>query len=87
MASYFFHYSEINTNFEKKKHKENPGGSRLKDCCQNSLGSPGGSMIKKPLGNAGDTKGAGSDSWVKKIPYRRKWLATPYSCLENQMDT
>ena len=44
-------------------------------------------MIKKPPGNAGDTKGAGSDAWVKKIPYRRKWLATPYSCLENQMDT
>ena len=32
--------------------------------------------------NAGDTKGEGSDSWVKKIPYRRKGLAT---CLENQM--
>ena len=28
----------------------------------------------------------GFDSWVRKIPWRRKWLPTPVSCLENPMD-
>ena len=26
------------------------------------------------------------DPWVWKIPWRRKWLSTPYSCLGNPMD-
>ena len=26
------------------------------------------------------------DLWVKKIPWRRKWQPTPYSCLKNPMD-
>ena len=26
------------------------------------------------------------DSWVRKIPWRREWLTTPDSCLENPMD-
>ena len=25
------------------------------------------------------------DSWVRKIPWRREWLTTPDSCLENPM--
>ena len=28
----------------------------------------------------------GFDSWVGKIPWRRKWQSTPVSCLENPMD-
>jgi hypothetical protein len=26
------------------------------------------------------------DPWVGKIPWRRAWQPTPYSCLENPMD-
>ena len=26
------------------------------------------------------------DPWVEKIPWRREWLPTPCSCLENPMD-
>ena len=26
------------------------------------------------------------DPWVRKIPWRRKWQPTPYSCLGNPMD-
>ena len=25
------------------------------------------------------------DSWVEKIPWRREWQPTPYSCLENSI--
>ena len=47
-------------------------------------GSPGGSVVKNPLANAGHM---GSISWVGKIPWRRKWQPTPqYSCLENSRD-
>ena len=28
----------------------------------------------------------GFNRWVRKIPWRRKWQPTPYSCLENPMD-
>ena len=31
-------------------------------------------MVKNPPANAEDT---GFDSWVRKIPWRRKWLPTP----------
>ena len=28
----------------------------------------------------------GFDPWVRKIPWKRKWQPTPYSCLGNPMD-
>ena len=31
-------------------------------------------------------RGHGFKSWVRKIPWRRKWLPTPVSCLGNTMD-
>ena len=31
-------------------------------------------------------KRPGFDPWVGKIPWRRKWLPAPVSCLENSMD-
>ena len=37
-------------------------------------GFPGGSVVKNPLANAGDT---GDSSWVGKIPWGRKWQPTP----------
>ena len=38
-----------------------------------SLGFPGGSVVKNLPANAGDR----FDSWVRKIPWRRKWQPTP----------
>ena len=37
------------------------------------LGFPSGSVVKNPPANAGDIR----DSWVGKIPWRRKWQPTP----------
>jgi len=33
-------------------------------------------VVKNPLANTGD-KRHGFDSWVRKIPWRRKWQPTP----------
>ena len=41
---------------------------------------------KKNLpGNVGDVKRRGFDPWIEKIPWRREWHSTEYSCLENSM--
>ena len=47
--------------------------------CICSLDFPGGSVIKNPPANAGDTGSiCGSISWdTGKIPWRRKWHPTP----------
>ena len=42
-------------------------------------------VVKNMPANAGDKK-RGFDTWVRKIPWRRAWQLTPYSCLENSMD-
>ena len=41
-------------------------------------GFPGGSVVKNPPSNAGDTGDARDtfDPWVLKIPWRRKWQPT-----------
>ena len=33
-----------------------------------------------------DTQETGLDSWIRKIPWSRKWQPTPVFCLENPMD-
>ena len=38
----------------------------------NNLGFPGGTVVKNPPANAGDTR-HGFDPWVGKIPWSRKW--------------
>ena len=38
------------------------------------LGFPGGPVVKNPPANPGDL---GFDSWVRKIPWSRKWQPTP----------
>ena len=43
-------------------------------------------MVKNQPANAGDTKRCGFDPWVRKIPWRRAWQPTQYSCLENPRD-
>ena len=40
-------------------------------------GFPGGSVVKNPPVDAGDTRGMnGFSPWVRQIPWRRKWLLT-----------
>ena len=34
-------------------------------------------MVKKPPANAGDSRDARFDPWVRKIPLSRKWQPTP----------
>ena len=41
------------------------------------LGFPGGSAVKNPSANAGDTKRPGFDPCIGKNPWRRKWHPTP----------
>ena len=41
------------------------------------MGFPGGAVVKYPPANAEDTRDNGSDPWVGKIPWRRKWQPTP----------
>ena len=36
-----------------------------------------GSVVKDLPANAGDLRDGGFDSWVRKIPWRRKWQPTP----------
>ena len=38
---------------------------------------PGGTAVKNPTVNAGDAREAGSDPWIRKIPWSRKWQPTP----------
>jgi len=45
---------------------------------------PSGSVVKNPPANA--CQRHGFDSWVRKIPWRRKWLLRHYSCLASPMD-
>ena len=47
------------------------------------MGLPCGSDGKVSACNRGDP---GFDSWVRKIPWRRKWQPTPLSCLGNPMN-
>ena len=42
--------------------------------CYKVGGFPGGSVIKNLPANAG---GSGSNLWLRKIPWRRKWQPTP----------
>ena len=37
---------------------------------------PGGSVVKNPPANEGDARDA-LDTWIGKIPWRRKWQPTP----------
>ena len=46
-------------------------------------GFPGGSDGKDSACKAGDL----GLTLVQKVPWRRAWLPTPSSCLENPMDT
>ena len=53
-----------------------PGGHNVGDITLQ--GFPGGVVIKNTLANAGVShKRCGFDSWVGKIPWRRKGQATP----------
>ena len=40
-------------------------------------GFTGGTTVKNPPANAGDTRDVVLDPWVGKIPWRRKWQPTP----------
>ena len=46
----------------------------------------GGSVVKNPSAIVGDTGDGWFAPWLGKIPCRRKWQLTLYSCLENLMD-
>ena len=53
------------------------------DSCNKYLGAPltcqgfpGGAVVKNPLASAGDGR-RGSDRWIGKIPWSRKWQPTP----------
>ena len=49
------------------------------------MGFPGGAGGKEPACQCRRHQRRGFDSWVGKIPWRRKWHPTQYSCLGNSM--
>ena len=49
-------------------------------------GFPGGASGNKPACQCRRLKRCRFDPWIRKIPWRREWLSTPVSCLENPMD-
>ena len=51
-----------------------------------SMGFPGGASGKEPTCQCRRHKRLRFDLWVRKIPWRRAWQPTQYSCLENSMD-
>ena len=50
------------------------------------FGFPGGTGCKEPACQCRRCKRCGFNSWIRKIPWRRKWHPLQYSCLENPMD-
>ena len=50
------------------------------------MGFPGGSVVKNPPANAGDTRDAGSISGSGRSPGGGHGNPLQYSCLENPMD-
>ena len=50
------------------------------------MGFPGGSVVKNPSANAGDTRDAGSISGSGRSPGGGHGNPLQYSCLENPMD-
>ena len=49
-------------------------------------GFPGGTSGKEPAYQCRRCKRLGFDAWVRKIPSRRAWQPTQYSCLEKPAD-
>ena len=49
-------------------------------------GSPGDANSKEPACPFRRHKRHRFNPWVRKIPWKRAWQSTPYSCLENFMD-
>ena len=58
----------------------------LRTSLPSPLGFPSGAIGKKPSCQCRRHKRHGFDLWVRKIPRRRKWQPTLYSCLENPTD-
>ena len=51
-----------------------------------TMGFPGGSAVKNPSANAGDTRGMGSIPGSGRSPGGGNGNPLQYSCLENSMD-
>ena len=49
-------------------------------------GFPGGTVVKNPPPNAGDTGDVGSISGLERSPERGNGITLQHSCLENPMD-
>ena len=50
------------------------------------MGFPDGTSGKESACQSRRRKRLAFSPWVRKIPWRRAWQPTPYSCLENPMD-
>ena len=46
---------------------------------------PGGTGDKEPICQCRRRRRCGFDPWVGRIPWRRAWQPTPYSCLESSV--
>ena len=57
------------------------------DICTRTTSFPGGASGKEPTYQCRRLQRGKFGPWVWKIPWRRAWQPTQYSCLENPMDT
>ena len=59
----------------------NGGASNMNQFCQlpfhETINNPGGASGKEPVCQCRRHKRCGFEPWVRKIPWRRKWLPTP----------
>ena len=55
-------------------------------CLSRVIGFAGGSSGKEPVCQCRRHKRLQFSPWVQKIPWRRAWQPTHYSCLKNPMD-
>ena len=53
---------------------------------ESTIGFPGGSEVKNPPANAGDTRDKGSLSGLGRSPGGENGNLIQYSCLKNSMD-
>ena len=58
----------------------------MTDTCTLLLGFPGGSVVKNPPANAGDTRDSGLIPGLERFPGAENANPLQYSCLENSMD-
>ena len=60
---------------------------KIRVCAGSYVGFPGGTVVKNPPANAGDSRDLGSVPGLGRFPWGINSNPLEHSCLENPMDT